>query len=124
MVFGDRTSEFVTIAQSLRNKGLKPVAKRKETVYTARMKINQLAAEIGKDTHATAQKLSVLTRRTPTKRDHFFLHVYFIKSTISCFLSRGAVFNLSILILQVFYYHIISESIDKFLTYGMFLAFQ
>jgi hypothetical protein len=64
MAFGDRTAEFASVAQTLRNKGLKPLSKRKDTVYTARMNINRLAAEIGKDTHATSRKLEVLTRRT------------------------------------------------------------
>lgn len=67
MTFGDRTSEFASVAQTLRNKGLKPLAKRKETVYSARMNINRLAAEIGKDTHATARKLEVLTRLAQSK---------------------------------------------------------
>lgn len=64
MTFGDRTSEFSLVAQALRNNGLKPTTRRRETIYTARMNINKLASEIGKDTHATAQKLQVLTRRT------------------------------------------------------------
>lgn len=62
--FGDRTSEFAAVAQALRSKGLKPLKHRKENVYTARMETNRLAAEISKDTHATAQKLEVLTKRT------------------------------------------------------------
>lgn len=64
MTFGDRTAEFAAVAQALRNKGLKPVTKRKDTLYTSRMQINQLASEIGKDTHATSQKLAVLTKCT------------------------------------------------------------
>ena len=67
MTFGDRTAEFASVAQALRNKGLVPKTKRKETIYTSRKQINQLASEIGKDTHATAQKLAVLTKRTSTK---------------------------------------------------------
>lgn len=64
LAFGDRTAEFASVAQSLRNQGVKPVSKRKENAYTARMNVNRLSSEIGKDTHATAQKLAVLTKRT------------------------------------------------------------
>jgi non-ribosomal peptide synthetase component E (peptide arylation enzyme) len=64
MVFGDRTAEFASVAQALRNQGLKPQTRRKDNMYTARMNINKLSSEIGKDTHATAQKLAVLTRCT------------------------------------------------------------
>jgi len=64
MTFGDRTTEFAAIAQALRNKGMKPAVRRKENIYTMRMNLNRLANEIGKDTHATAQKLAVLTRCT------------------------------------------------------------
>jgi syntaxin 5 len=67
IAFGDRTGEFASIAQTLRNTGLKPATKRKENHFTARMNINRLSSEIGKDTHATAQKLAVLTKLAQSK---------------------------------------------------------
>lgn len=63
-LFGDRTLEFSQMARSFRNQTPQPqIKKRRNPNIAAKINLNSLAAEIGKDTHATAQKLKELTRR-------------------------------------------------------------
>lgn len=63
MTFGDRTTEFSNVAQTLRNKGLAPQPRtRKNEPISNKINFNKVGSEIGRHIHESSEKLKELTR--------------------------------------------------------------
>lgn len=68
MTFGDRTAEFVAVAESLRARPGVHVTPRMRQPFAAKVSINKAASEIGRETYETAEKLKELTKCTSPQR--------------------------------------------------------